>query len=133
MGSKVLGMKRKPALRAVQKPVHRPQKMKSISILAMRLNELMANTPGKNSDAKLAAYLKNTSARTVNNIRKERHDPFEALDDIASAFHLQPWTLICPIESSEIRDILSVYGDTSEQGRELIRLAVETAKKLRGD
>lgn len=126
----MLDMKRKPALRAVPKPAHK--QMKSISVLAARLTKLMENTPGKDSAEKLATYLKNTSPRTVNNIKAEIYDPFESLDDIASAFHLQPWLLICPIESDEIFDILSVYGDTNEQGRELIKLAVETAKKFQG-
>jgi len=98
----------------------------------MRLTELMAETPGKNSAKLLEPYLKSTSARTVDNVKAETYDILETLDDLASAFHLQPWLLICPIESKEIRDILSVFGDTSDQGRELIKLAVDTARKLRG-
>lgn len=92
----------------------------------------METTPGKGSAKELERYCKATSARTIDNIRSETYDPYESFDDIASAFHLQGWQLICPIESEEIRGILSVYGDTSEQGRELIRLAVETAMKLKG-
>lgn len=132
----MLYMTKKPAIRAVARHAFKPRPVpvaKSISIMAARLTKLMEETPGKNSARQLEQYLKSTSARTVDNIKTETYDIFETLDDIASAFHLPAWVLICPIDSAEIRDILSVYGDTSDQGRELIKLAVETARKLKGD
>lgn len=131
MNSITLPDMRKPATKLV--PHAGSRAMSSKERLAENLARLMSRSPEKDTPEKLSAYCRGgTSPRTIANMRSGTYDPWYSLDDVAKALGIEPWVLLFPSHRVEHLDIMRVYEATDEQGRSLIRLAVEAAKKNMG-
>lgn len=69
------------------------------------------------------------SERSVLDMRNAAHDPqLGQVDKVARSIGFQAWQLLSLYDDPAVLDLIQVYNDTSERGRELIRLAVEAAR-----
>lgn len=106
--------------------------------LARNLNYLMAKYDYSEKEMERRCGV---SSKTINNMRNAKHKPTVAnTDKVASVFGLDGWQLIIPglpddlIESKSLKQIVSNYAASDQEGRETVarvaeREALYNAKK----
>jgi hypothetical protein len=103
--------------------------VKSKDALAANIKAWALRAGWKGSSHELAKKLE-LPQKTMYNILHGAGNQFRSIDQLAHKMGVQPWELLYPVERDGLFEILRAYADTTEEGRRLVLLAAETAKRL---